>query len=119
MAQIAESAVPIEGADDGRSPMLEVRNLSKSFGGLAAVGDLDLVVQPGEIVSIIGPNGAGKTTVFNLITGLYQPNGSLDGVSGRFRAGLRLVGRRIALVTRRRPQALLGWFLFTLAGMVI
>jgi ABC-type branched-subunit amino acid transport system ATPase component len=54
--------------------MLEVRNLSKAFGGLQAVTDLGFAVKRGEIVSLIGPNGAGKTTVFNLITGVYKPD---------------------------------------------
>jgi branched-chain amino acid transport system ATP-binding protein len=54
--------------------LLELKNLTKSFGGLQVVSDLDVVVNEGEIVSVIGPNGAGKTTVFNLITGLYQPD---------------------------------------------
>ncbi|HXZ04914.1 MAG TPA: ATP-binding cassette domain-containing protein, partial [Ktedonobacteraceae bacterium] len=49
--------------------MLKLNKVSKYFGGLAAVQDLDLEVRPQEIISIIGPNGAGKTTVFNLITG--------------------------------------------------
>ena len=52
--------------------LLEIRGLTKSFGGLYAVKDLDLDVNDGEIVSMIGPNGAGKTTAFNLITGLYD-----------------------------------------------
>jgi ABC-type branched-subunit amino acid transport system ATPase component len=55
-------------------PMLELRGVSKSFGGLRVIDDLDLAVVPGEIVSVIGPNGAGKTTLFNLITGIYRPD---------------------------------------------
>jgi branched-chain amino acid transport system ATP-binding protein len=55
--------------------LLEVRGLSKRFGGLYAVRDLDMEVNEGEIVSVIGPNGAGKTTFFNLITGIYEPDG--------------------------------------------
>jgi ABC-type branched-subunit amino acid transport system ATPase component len=53
--------------------MLEIRNLSVVFGGLAAMDDLDFHVEEGEIVSVIGPNGAGKTTFFNAITGLVEP----------------------------------------------
>jgi branched-chain amino acid transport system ATP-binding protein len=52
------------------TPILDVRNASKSFGGLKAVSDVSLKVMPGEIVSLIGPNGAGKTTTFNLISGV-------------------------------------------------
>ena len=54
-------------------PILTVQGLTRFFGGLAAVRDLDFEVQPGEILSLIGPNGAGKTTVFNLITGTLLP----------------------------------------------
>ena len=53
---------------------LEVKGLSKWFGGLAANLDIDFSVAEGEIVSIIGPNGAGKSTLFNCITGFYKPN---------------------------------------------
>lgn len=53
--------------------MLEVKNLTKQFGGLTAVDSLNFTVHEGETVSIIGPNGAGKTTVFNLMTGFHQP----------------------------------------------
>jgi ABC-type branched-subunit amino acid transport system ATPase component len=52
--------------------LLEAVGLTKHFGGLRAVQDLDLQVREGEIVGLIGPNGSGKTTVFNLITGLYR-----------------------------------------------
>lgn len=51
-----------------------VENLSKSFGGLKAVDGFELTLEVGEIVGLIGPNGAGKTTVFNLITGMDQPD---------------------------------------------
>ncbi len=54
--------------------LLEINNVSKSFGGLKATKDLSMHVSEGEIVSVIGPNGAGKTTLFNLITGVYTPD---------------------------------------------
>ncbi len=54
--------------------MLEVRGLSKSFGGFSAVNKATLDVSKGEIVAVIGPNGAGKTTLFNLVTGILKPD---------------------------------------------
>lgn len=56
------------------STLLQMKGLSKSFGGIRAVSNVNLTVESGKIVSIIGPNGAGKTTVFNCITGFYCPD---------------------------------------------
>ena len=63
--------------------LLELNNVTKRFGGLAAVQDVNLVIRAKEIVSVIGPNGAGKTTVFNLITGLYTPTAGEIRFDGR------------------------------------
>jgi branched-chain amino acid transport system ATP-binding protein len=54
-------------------PLLEVRNLTKHFGGLSAITELDLDIFNSEILGVIGPNGAGKSTLFNLISGFYPP----------------------------------------------
>lgn len=54
--------------------LLQTKNLTKSFGGLTAIDDVNLEINQGDIVSLIGPNGAGKTTFFNCITGLYRPS---------------------------------------------
>ncbi|GIN21125.1 MAG TPA: ABC transporter ATP-binding protein [Bacillus bacterium] len=56
------------------NPLLEVKSLTKSFGGVMAVCDVDFLLYPGEIVAVIGPNGAGKTTLFNMITGVMSPS---------------------------------------------
>jgi len=69
--------------------LLECRGLTKSFGGLAALQDLDLEVSPGEIVSVIGPNGAGKTTLFNVITGIYEPDQGEVWFNGHNITGLK------------------------------
>jgi len=74
-------------------PLIETRKLSKNFGALRAVNEVDLKVYPGEIHSIIGPNGAGKTTLFNLLTGFVRSS------SG----GVLLRGENI---TNQEPQIL-------------
>ncbi len=68
--------------------LLDLSNVTKRFGGLAAVQDVDLQINRGEIISIIGPNGAGKTTVFNLITGIYRPTSGDIRLEGRSLNGL-------------------------------
>jgi branched-chain amino acid transport system ATP-binding protein len=63
--------------------ILEVKNLTKKFGGLTAVNDVNFEIRRGEILGLIGPNGAGKTTIFNLISGFEKPNSGtirFDGV---------------------------------------
>lgn len=72
------SAAP---ADSG--PLLDARALIKQFGGLQAVGGVDLAVSRGVIASLIGPNGAGKTTLFNMVSGLYAPTAGSILFSGQ------------------------------------
>lgn len=81
------------------TPLLEVRNLRKRFGGLVAVKDVSFTVDTGEIVGILGPNGAGKTTLFNLITGFIPPDAGdvlLEGRSIRGLAPWRVVNQGLA-----------------------
>ncbi len=69
--------------------LLEVKNLSKSFGGIKAVRDISLGIEENSISAIIGPNGAGKTTFFNLLTGIYKPDTGEINFAGRSLIGLR------------------------------
>jgi ABC-type branched-subunit amino acid transport system ATPase component len=82
-------AGPPDPGDGGRpaGSVLNLEHLSLSFGGLRALSELDLLVDDGEIVSLIGPNGAGKTTVFNVITGVYEPNSGDVRFAGQSIAG--------------------------------
>lgn len=66
---------------------LQLEGVTMQFGGLCAVGDLNLAIRPGELVGLIGPNGAGKTTVFNLITGVYQPTAGRVSFEARSLSG--------------------------------
>ena len=62
--------------------LLEVKNLSISFGGLRAVDAFEIQIEKGQLYGLIGPNGAGKTTVFNLLTGVYRPNEGIIRLDG-------------------------------------
>lgn len=64
-------------------PLLKVDDVTKRFGGLAALRGVSFSVTPGEIKGIIGPNGAGKTTLFNVLTGVYSPNSGMVVFNGR------------------------------------
>ena len=75
--------------------ILDLRHVSRRFGGLLATNDVSLAVEPGEIIGLIGPNGAGKTTIVNLVTGVHRPN------SGEiYFAGHRIDGRKSHEIAR-------------------
>ncbi|HET8526538.1 MAG TPA: branched-chain amino acid ABC transporter ATP-binding protein/permease [Actinomycetota bacterium] len=71
------------GASDPPRPLLEIRDLSKRFGGLAAVEDCSFTVREGSLTALIGPNGSGKTTVFNLVTGMMRTDAGSIVLDGR------------------------------------
>ena len=68
--------------------LLEVKNLTKNFGGLTAVGDVNIELGESELVGLIGTNGAGKTTLFNLLTGVYEPSEGTVSLGGELLNGL-------------------------------
>jgi ABC-type branched-subunit amino acid transport system ATPase component len=80
-------------------PALTGTDLRKAFGGIAAVGGVDVSLAPGEIVGILGPNGSGKTTLMSLLSGLVRPD------SGRVRASGRDVTRAAPFSAKRRDVA--------------
>jgi branched-chain amino acid transport system ATP-binding protein len=69
--------------------LLEIVNITKTFGGLKAISDVTFSLEKGRIVSIIGPNGAGKTSFFNTLTGIYKPDSGSITFSGKSLLGLR------------------------------
>ena len=75
--------------------LLEVRNLSISFGGLRAVDDFNIEIKKGCLYGLIGPNGAGKTTVFNLLTGVYKPDEGIVMLDGE-----NITGRKTIEINR-------------------
>ncbi|MCR5772756.1 MAG: ABC transporter ATP-binding protein [Butyrivibrio sp.] len=80
--------------------LLEVNNLSISFGGLRAVDDLTFSIEKGELYGLIGPNGAGKTTVFNLLTGVYKPTEGLIKLDGKDITGKKTIDINQAGIAR-------------------
>lgn len=69
--------------------LLEIKDITKRFGGLCVLSDVSFEVNDGEIVGLIGPNGAGKTTLFNVITGIYQSNSGIIQFMGKELTGLK------------------------------
>lgn len=69
--------------------LLDVKKLTKNFGGLTAVGDVTMHLNEGELVGLIGPNGAGKTTLFNLLTGVYKPSEGTVSLDGTILNGMK------------------------------
>ena len=70
--------------------MLEIRGLSKSFGGIVVAEAIDLELRPGRVLGLIGPNGAGKTSLFNLVSGIYPADAGTVALGGRRLDGLAL-----------------------------
>ncbi len=87
------------------TPLLEVRGVSKRFGGLTANDDVSFTVSEGELVSIIGPNGAGKSTLFNCITGFYRPSAGTGCGSPTAARGRRRPIRPVS-----SPHTPFGWY---------
>ena len=73
MASVQEKNGCNGGSKGGTDALLHVADMTKIFGGLVALNEVDFTVEKGAVVGLIGPNGAGKTTVFNCITGNYVP----------------------------------------------
>ena len=76
-------------APDGARPVIEVRALTKNFGGIRALNRVTLAVRPGIVHGLIGPNGSGKSTFVNVLTGLYQPSGGVLAFQGAPVAGAK------------------------------
>ncbi len=91
----------IQSSDDKKETenLLEVTNLTKRFGGVVAQDNISFSIEPGIVCGLIGPNGAGKTTLFNMITGIYRPDGGsvmFNGKNTRKMAVHRIVAAGIA-----------------------
>lgn len=82
------------------SAILDVQNLSISFGGLHAVDDFHITIEKGQLYGMIGPNGAGKTTVFNLLTGVYKPDEGIIRLDGQDITGRSTIEVNMAGVAR-------------------
>lgn len=80
--------------------MLNVANLSISFGGLRAVNEFHMEIKKGQLYGLIGPNGAGKTTVFNLLTGVYKPNEGIIKLDGKDITGKKTIDINKAGIAR-------------------
>jgi ABC-type branched-subunit amino acid transport system ATPase component/ABC-type branched-subunit amino acid transport system permease subunit len=121
---LPDPAAAAPATQDGRQPLLELKNLTKRFGGLVAVDDVSLSVRQGTIHAIIGPNGAGKSTLFNLVTGLHKPDAGqvvLEGEDVTGKPAWQLVKRGMG---RSFQQTNLFWTLeasknVTVAGSAV
>jgi branched-chain amino acid transport system ATP-binding protein len=83
----AEGALPGQGHEG--SALLVARGIAKRFGGVQALADVSFDIRTGEIYGLIGPNGAGKTTLFNVLTGIYPPDGGTFTFAGQTLGGLK------------------------------
>src|SRR2546423_6807942 len=96
-------------ANSDSSPILRAKGVTKRFGGLVAVRDIDFDIPQGAIISLIGPNGAGKTTFFNVIAGLMDPTSGHVEFRGR-----RMIARPVRAVLEP-----ICWFIPALIAFVV
>lgn len=92
-----------------KQPVLELKGVGRSFGGLVAVNSVDLEVAAGSITSIIGPNGAGKTTLFNVISGIYAPT----------KGNITLSGALLATPDHKTEREAIIWAAMSAVGIVL
>jgi ABC-type branched-subunit amino acid transport system ATPase component/ABC-type branched-subunit amino acid transport system permease subunit len=121
LPDVAPAPVPaaVAADGDGRPPLLELKNLTKRFGGLVAVNDASLTIRKGTIHAIIGPNGAGKSTLFNLVTGLHKVDAGqvmLEGEDITGKPAWQLVKRGMG---RSFQQTNLFWTLPVLKNVTV
>ncbi|HEU0115917.1 MAG TPA: ATP-binding cassette domain-containing protein, partial [Thermomicrobiales bacterium] len=86
---------------DERTPLLEVRNVSKYFGSVIALKDISMAVYPGEVMCLLGDNGAGKSTLIKILSGVHLPDEGeylVDGKPVRFGSPREALARGIATV---------------------
>lgn len=99
--------------------MLETKNVTIKFGGLTAVNDVSMHVQPGKITALIGPNGAGKTTLFNCISGVYVPNSGEVILDGEHLEGKRGFQINEAGISRTYQVINLFWKMTVLDNVLV
>ncbi|MFD5519782.1 sugar ABC transporter ATP-binding protein [Streptomyces sp. NPDC127066] len=103
------TTTPADDAGTARGPVLRVRGVTKSFGGAAALTDVDLDLYPGEVHALMGMNGAGKSTLVQILSGVHQADSGIVEVDGHARHGLTVRRARrlgIASVPQRRELAM-------------
>ena len=74
MTNTEQGAPPFQGAPPAGDPVLSLRGISKHFGAVSALTDIDLDVRAGEVVALVGDNGAGKSTLVKILSGVHQPS---------------------------------------------
>lgn len=100
-------------------PLLRTEGLTRRFGGIVAVKDCSIQVQPGSITGLIGPNGSGKTTLFNLITGVYEPHYGQTYFKGRRITGMKPSRLCHGGLSRTFQITRLFWNLSVLENMIV
>jgi branched-chain amino acid transport system permease protein len=106
----------------GAGTVLNIKQLTRRFGGLTAVGEVNIRLESGELVGLIGPNGAGKTTLFNLMTGVYEPSEGTIEFDGGLLAGERPcppTRRAVLLIWDAVVAGIGGWLITTIIGTAI